>query len=199
MAIELGAISLEHLTHVSVHERARVVTHGVPGMDGDLLQVLGRPSVEVEFRGVFYGPDAFSELQMLREAYLGQKPVDFFAESVGEGYFAQVLIASLEVTQRMGYLDQYDYACRVLEYVEPPAVMASADPFSALNTGLIDEASGLVDTVQNSLDQVSKLTDLMSSVPSFGDPTKKLPSMLNEYKSVTSEGVEVLTALRGIF
>lgn len=199
MAIELGSVSLEHLTHVSVRERARLVSHGVPGMNGDLIQVLGRPSVEVEFQGVFYGPDAFTELQKLRDAYLGQKPVDFFAEAVGEGYFAQVVIASLEVTQRAGYLDQYDYSCRVLEYVEPPTPAAAADPFGALNSDLLDEASGLVDTVQSSLDEVSKLTDLLSSVPNFGDPTTKLPSILDDYTSATTDGVAVLTSLRGIF
>src|SRR5947209_18033339 len=100
MAVEVGKISLEKLTQVSVEERARVVHHAVPGLKGDLAQMMGRPSVQVTLHGIFYGDEAADRLKDLRKLYLEGEPVDFFADAVGEGYFAQVIISRLDVTQR---------------------------------------------------------------------------------------------------
>ena len=193
-------MTLEHLTHVDVTERVRIVRHAVPGMQGDLSQVLGRPSVEVTFRGIFYGPGAADDLAGLRQALATRAPVDFFTEAVGEGYFAQVLIAQLAVAQRAGYLDQFDYSCTVVEYVEPPEPV-QANPLGALDAGLLDEAAAFMDDVQNAIDMVSKLSDLIGNVPDFGNPTERLGGMLDNYTSVlggASAGVAALTSLRDL-
>jgi hypothetical protein len=120
MAIELGNITLTQLSQISVQEQARIVRHPVPGMSGDLSQTLGRTSVVIRFHGVFYGPNATEELGGLRSAYLEQRPVDFFTEATGEGYFTQVLITRLDIQERANYPDEFDYLCELVEYVEPP-------------------------------------------------------------------------------
>lgn len=198
MTVELGSLTLERLTSVEVRERTRIARHAVPGMSGDLSQVLGRPSVEVEFEGIFYGDAASDELKALRDSYTAHDPVDFFTEAVGEGYFTQVLISRLEVSQRAGFPDQFDFRCSVLEYVEPPEP-AAASPFGDLDAGLMDEAAGFMDDVQNALEEVSQLTDLIANAPSFGDPTSRLPSMVTEYSSAVDAGMGVLNAIRAIF
>ena len=198
MSIELGGTTLSHLTHVEVRESTRVVRHAVPGMSGDLSQVLGRPSVTVRFQGVFYGTTAIDELGELRTAHLAGEPVDFFTESVGEGYFAQVLITYLQVAQRAGYPDQFDFACEVMEYVEPPEPAVS-DPFAILDAGLLGEATAFMDDVQNALDEVAGLVDLVASASSFGDPTTQLPKMLEAFKSLAQGGSGTLTNIRDLF
>jgi hypothetical protein len=200
MAVELGGISLEHLTQVQVSERTRVARHDVPGMNGSLSQVLGRPSVEVTFQGIFFGAQVADDLAALRQAYARQEPLDFFTEIVGEGYFAQVLVSQIAFTQRAGYLDQFDYTCTVTEYVEPPEPAVS-DPFGALDTGLLDEAAGFVDDVQNALEAVSQLADLVASAPSFGDPTERVGALLDSYRAIVGgDGgvVGALTSLRDL-
>ena len=198
MAIELGGITLQHLTHITIHERARIVRHPVPGMSGDLAQTLGRPSVGVTFRGVFYGGNSAEDLSRLRSAYLEHKPVDFFTEAVGEGYFAQVLIAQLEVSQRAGNLDQFDFSCEVVEYVEPPQPVTT-DPFAALDTGLLSEATGFVDDAQNALDQVAELSDLLGLVPDFGNPTEALTGLLDDFKGVAGGAGGSLRTISELF
>jgi hypothetical protein len=198
MSVELGSVTLSHLTRVEVSEATRVVRHAVPGMSGDLSQVLGRPSVTVRFQGIFYGADAAAELGDLRTVHLAGEPVDFFTESVGEGYFAQVLITGLQVAQRAGYSDQFDFACEVMEYVEPPEPIVS-DPFGALDVGLLDEATAFMDDVQNALEEVSGLVDLIANAPAFGDPTTQLPKMLDAFKSLTQGGLGTLTTIRDLF
>ena len=198
MAVELAGINLERLTKVAVRERARIVRHGVPGLSGDLAQTLGRPSVEVTFWGIFYGATADDDLAQLRQAHLAHQPVDFFTEAVGEGYFSQVLITDLLVTQRAGYADQFDFTCTVVEYVRPPEPVL-VNPLAALDTSLIDEAAGFVDDVQNALEQVSQLTDLLANVPSFADPTGRLPAMLEAFSGIAGGGTGVLSGIRDLF
>jgi len=194
MAVELGGISLEHLTAVAVREETRIARHSVPGMQGDLAQVLGRPSVEVSFQGIFFGPGAADELAALRRAAAEQRPVDFFTEAVSEGYFAQVLITALHVGQRAGYLDQFDYSCTVREYVEPPAP-ALADPLGGLDAGLLDEAAAFMDDVQDAIAAVSALADLVANGPAFGDPTTRVAGMLDEYRGLLGAGSTALDTL----
>jgi len=180
MALELAGISLEKLVRVEVRERARFARHEVPGLSGDLMQDLGRPSVEVAFQGIFYGADAAEKLKELRDDDRAREPVDFICEAVGEGYFTQVVIRSLHVLQRAGLPDQFDYVCEVSEYVPPPPP-ASADPLGGLDTDLAGEAAGLMDSVQDALGQVSQLAGLLSGASDFGNPTTRLPSMLTTF------------------
>ena len=197
MAVELGGIVLERLTHVTIGERARIVHHDVPGLSGEFAQTLGRLAVEVSLRGIFYGPGAVNDLNTLRSAYLEHAPVDFFTESVGEGYFTQVLISRLEISQRAGYLDQFDFACDVVEYVEPPEPVI-VDPLAALDTSLLEDAAGFVDDVQNALEQVSQLADLLSA-PAFGNPVESLTGIESGYVQAADEGVAVLAEIRKLF
>jgi hypothetical protein len=197
VAVELGGIVLERLTHVTIGERARIVHHDVPGLSGEFAQALGRLAVEVSLQGIFYGSSAVDDLNTLRNAYLEHAPVDFFTESVGEGYFTQVLISRLEISQQAGYLDQFDFACDVVEYVEPPEPVV-VDPLAALDTGLLEEAASFVDDVQNALEQVSQLADLLST-PAFGNPVESLPGIENGYVQAAEEGVAVLTEIRKLF
>jgi hypothetical protein len=197
VAVELGGIVLERLTNVTIGERARIVHHDVPGLSGEFAQALGRLAVEVSLRGIFYGPSSIDDLNTLRSAYLEHAPVDFFTESVGEGYFTQVLISRLEISQRAGYLDQFDFACDVVEYVEPPEPVV-VDPLAALDAGLLADAASFVDDVQNALEQVSQLADLLST-PAFGNPVESLPGIEGGYVQAAGEGVAVLTEIRKLF
>jgi hypothetical protein len=199
MAVEIGSVTIELLTGVAVRERADIVRHRVPGLDGDLQQALGRPSVEVVLDGIFFGDSAADDLGKLRKVYLDRKPVDFLADAVGSGYFTQVLVSRLEVAQRAGETDQFDFRCEVVEYVPPPEPVA-ADPFGAIDAGLLGEAAAFMDDVQNAVDQVSQLAELAASVPSFGNPTEKLTKMPADYISLVSgSGLQTLTGLKDLF
>jgi hypothetical protein len=199
VAIELAHLTLEKLTHVAVSERARLARHAVPGLAGDLSQALGRSSVTVELRGAHFGATAADDLGQLRQLYLDQQPVDFFADAIGAGYFSQVLISRLEVRQRAGALDEFEFAVEVMEYVEPPEPV-TADPFAALDAGLLDEAAAFMDDVQNAVEAVSDLVDALANLPGFGDPTQRLRDMPSGYQNlVGGSGVAPLSALKDLF
>lgn len=198
MAVELGNVTLTQLTKVAVREQAHIVRHRVPGLSGDLAQTLGRPSVEVHLEGIFYGQTAADDLAGLRTAYLDRQPIDFLAESVGEGYFSQVLITELNVSQHAGMIDQFSFSCQAIEYVEPPEP-AAADPLGGLETDLLGEAAAFVDDVQNALEEVSDLVDLIANAPNFADPTGRLPEMLTSFSDITGGGLGILQTIQGLF
>jgi hypothetical protein len=199
MAVELGGMTLQLLTRVTVNERARVVPRAVPGLSGDLSQVLGRPSVEVTLEGIFYGSDAADQLKQLRALKLGDEPVDFFADTVGDGYFSQVMISGIEVVQAAGDLDQFTYRCELMEYVEPPAPAVPLSALAELDAGILSEAAGFLDDVQNAVEQVTQLADMLASMPSFGDPTGRLVEMPKTFNAVAGgQALNAVAALRDL-
>lgn len=195
MAVELGQLSLDRLTHIEVAERARLARHAVPGLAGDLVQVLGRPSVVLHIEGVFFGADAGEQLKKLRQIHWDGAPVDFYADAVGEGYFARVVIGGLQVRQRAGAADEYAYGCELVEYVEPPEP-AAIESLAGLDTGLLDEAAAFMDDVQNGVAAVSELADLVANVPSFGDPTSRLVELPQAFNQLV--GRELVGLLDGL-
>lgn len=195
MAVELGGLTLTTLTEIRVEERAAYVRHSVPGMDGDLSQDVGRPSVEIELNGVFYGADTSDGLSQLRDLYLQREPVDFFAAATGEGYFAQVLISSLEVSERAGELDQFSYRCRLHEFVEPPEPVAVSG-LPSLDSSLLDEAAAFMDDAQNAIEQVSQLVEILGNLPSFADPTSRLGALPSAFVSLADGMQGPLTETR---
>ena len=168
-------------------------------MAGDLSQALGQSSVTVEMHGSHYGATAADDLGQLRQLYLDQQPVDFFADATGTGYFSQVLISRLDVRQRVGALDEFEFAVEVVEYVEPPEPV-TADPFGDLEAGLLDEAAAFMDDVQNAVEAVSDLVDTLANIPGFGDPMSRLREMPAGYQDlVGGSGPATLTSLKDLF
>lgn len=194
MALELAGIPLDKLLKVEVREKARFARHAVPGLSGELTQNLGRPSVAVAFQGIFLGADAADKLKQLREKYLAREPVDFLCEAVGEGYFTQVVIEGLQVVQRAGLVDQFDYACEVAEYVPPPPPAVS-NPLADIDTRIRDEATGMMDGIQNAIGQAADLANLLAGATDYGNPTTRLPGMLTSF---TEAAGGATTTLRSI-
>jgi hypothetical protein len=194
MALELAGIPLDKLIKVEVREKARFARHAVPGLSGELTQNLGRPGVAVAFQGIFFGADAADKLKELREKYLAREPVDFLCEAVGEGYFTQVVIEGLQVVQRAGFVDQFDYACEVAEYVPPPPPAVS-NPLGDIDTSLLDEAAGMMDDVQNAIGQVADLANLLAGAADYGNPTTRLPGMLTSFTDVAGGATTTLSSI----
>jgi len=187
MALEIAGVTMDQLLSIETSERSRFARHAVPGMNGELSQDLGRPSVQIRVRGIFYGADAAGRLQTLRGHLLARTPVDFLCDVTHEGYFAQVLVERLEVAQRAGQPGEFDYECELLEYVPPPPPPA-ASALGALDASILDEAASLMDDVQNAIAAVAGLGELLSGAAEFGNPTTRLPSMLESFAGAAGGG-----------
>jgi len=201
--VELAGIRLTHLTGLATSEAARIARHRVPGMSGALAQALGRESVEVELRGIFYGASAPDDLDKLRTAYEAGDVVTFFVQGVDSSdltqtlHFSDVLITALDVEQRAGAPDEFGFSCLLVEYVPPPPPATA----SALGTDLVDadvlDAAGLsIDGIGDVLGAISELGDLLGNIPSFGDPTTRIPEMLGLFAPLADGGAKSLQGVR---
>lgn len=196
MSVQLGSVSLEHLTDIEVHERARLARHAVPALGGDLIQQLGRSSVDLMLAGSFFGVDAATQLADLRTVYRDDSPVDLAAEAAGNGYVTRVVVTGLEVQQHARDIERFDYRVTLCEYVEPPPQPA-VGPLPGIDSDLADEAVGYLDDIQNGLGQVSRLVSL-TQLAGFGDPTAKAPKMLDIYKDAGGGETGSAAAVRDV-
>lgn len=181
MAVELAGIPLDKLTHVEVREQARFARLRVPGSEGDRFQDLGRHGARVVLKGLFYGPGAEERLKELRARHLDRRPVDFLCEAAGGGYFSQVVVESLHVTQHAGYPGQFEYVCRVAECAPRPETPA-ASPLAKVNSDIRADAVASLDAVQESLVSAKEVQQTLALNPEFLDPLKRLTDVVPDPK-----------------
>ena len=120
MPIEIDGIKFPRVHRVVTSEQAAFVQHRIPGLDGNLVQNMGRNSVRLQIDGIFYGPTASDSLDKLRGVHLKREPVDFIADVIGSAYAGKVTLDHLDVTQAAHEPDQFSYTLIVSEYIEPP-------------------------------------------------------------------------------
>jgi len=178
MAIELAGIQLNRVHRIGTLEQATLVHHRIPGLEGNIVQNLGRDSVQLQIEGIFYGTPAKDDLEALRSVYKQREPVDFLAEIVGQSYFGQVILERFEVRQLADDPDQFSYTLTLTEYVEPPEPATATVGVPDVDASILADAQSFIDSVGGALAAIDIL-----SVPDFADPTPPLRGALDGVKS----------------
>lgn len=186
MPIELAGITLSRIHKIVTREQADFVSHRIPGLEGNVVQDLGRNSVRLQIEGIFYGSTARENLERLRKVHKDREPVDFLAEIVGQAYFAQVILERFEVTQVAREPGQFSYNLTIAEHVVPP----EPEPPGLVDAAIIEEAQNFMD--------VAQLPDLLS-LPDFGNPTVPLNSTLDGIKGTLGNLTDSAQALKDLY
>jgi hypothetical protein len=190
MPVELAGIGLKRIHRITTLEQADFVSHRIPGLEGNVVQNMGRDSVHLEIEGIFYGATAKEDMESLRQAHKAKDPVDFLAEIVGQAYFAQVILKRFEVFQIAQEPDQFSYILTIAEYVEPPE---PAGP-----PGLSDVDADILDEAQNFMD-IATLPDMLGSIPEVTNPLEPLSGALDQVEKATENLPAVSERLKAIF
>ncbi|MEG3839833.1 DNA circularization N-terminal domain-containing protein [Microcoleus sp. herbarium14] len=192
MAIKLGKIELNKVHRIVTLEQADWVTHRIPGKLGNLVQDLGRDSVQLEISGIFYGQKAGDDLDFLRKIHKQRKAVDFVAEIVGQAYFSQVVLEKIEVWQVARSPDEFSYRLIVAEYIEPPKPSASPGVSNVDKKIKLESA-----TLMN----VASLTDVlqMGNLPEITNPIEPLKTALEPVKAATKDFGNATAGLKALF
>jgi hypothetical protein len=178
MAIELAGIQLSKITGIKTLEQTGFVRYAVPGMEGELTQNLGRPSVRLQIQGIHYGPDAEESLEQLREMHFKKDPVEFLADIIGKSFFSLVVLNRFEVLQKASAPDQYSFLMEIVEYKEPPKPVLLDT--KGVDLGILSEAASFMNAFM--------LPDMLA-LPEISDPTVPMKGMLDEVLK-TMEPVE---------
>lgn len=194
MTVELAGIKLKKVHKISTIEQAALVYHRVPGREGNLVQNLGRDSVQLQIEGIFYGATAKRDLEKLRSVYKQRQPVDFLAEITGQAYFGQVILDQFQVDQSAQYPNQFSYILIVSEYAVSPKSAEIATDIADVDANILAEAENFMD--------IATLPDLLGSVPEINNPIQPLSNALADVEKATktlSTATEGLKTLFGIF
>ena len=190
MPIEIGGVQLSRIHRLTTLEDATFVSHRVPGLQGSLVQKLGRDSVRLSIEGIFYGASASDDLETLRQVHKGGDPVDFLAEIVGKSYFSQVIIERFEVRQTAGNPGEFDFAMQVAEYVVPPEPAATQD-FASVDAAIADAAQSFM--------AAATLPDLLNSIPDIKNPLEPLSGAMDGVKGAMGNLQSVAGNLESLF
>jgi hypothetical protein len=101
-------------------------------------------------------------------------------------------VQQLHVQAAASHPDQIDYTVWLTECPPPPP---PADILGGIDTGLLDQAAGMLDTALGAIDALQALGNL----PDLSDPTRPLTGALDEVQSVVDGLGELGGSLQGLF
>jgi hypothetical protein len=117
---ETGAVKLIGSIHnLQISDQRNIIEHQTTGAQGGTVQDQGRYSTKVAFKGTFIGEDSKTSIEQLRSIYKSGTPVQILSDISGIAEINQVLIEDLQITEEIGFNQQYRYFIQVKEYVEP--------------------------------------------------------------------------------
>jgi outer membrane protein OmpA-like peptidoglycan-associated protein len=124
----LGEIELQQVQTIEVDGDQVLVEHGVPALEGDYFQGLGRRATQVTLTGVLTGPESGEGLRDLREKFRAAEPVPFVADIATATRVDEVLIEEMGVRELAGKPERFEYAFTLREYTAPPAPEVEEPP-----------------------------------------------------------------------
>jgi len=107
-------------TEIKVMGSRKIIAHEIPGMEGGVVQDLGRGLRGIELEGFLSGPDAKNLVQTLWEKFYAGEPVSFKSDIAGAADIDQVIIEDFKVERVEGRPDTYSYLLKLREYIPPP-------------------------------------------------------------------------------
>jgi hypothetical protein len=144
----LDDLELPQVQEMATLDRRALTEHKPPGMDGSLLQNMGRRPTRLALWGVATGPDAQRFVEQLDAKFRAEEPVPFVADIVADAEIEQMVIDDLRVQELAGKPQRYAYTLTLREYIEP----IEPEDTSALDAGILDDAQGLIDDMIPGLD-----------------------------------------------
>ncbi|MGZ5483342.1 MAG: DNA circularization N-terminal domain-containing protein, partial [Pyrinomonadaceae bacterium] len=76
----LDDVELKHVQKVEAEDEQVLAEHGVPALEGDFLQDLGRRVTRFTLIGVMTGTEAGEQLKTLRLKFRDAEPVSFVSD-----------------------------------------------------------------------------------------------------------------------
>lgn len=124
----LDGVELQQVQKVEGEDQEVLAQHGVPALEGDFLQDLGRRVTRLNLTGVLTGPEAGEQLKTLRQKFRAATPVPFVADIATAVKVDKVLIEEMGVRDLAGKPERFEYALLLREFLPPPAPQVEPPP-----------------------------------------------------------------------
>jgi len=140
----LDGLELQQVQRIEIEGDQLLVSHRVPGLEGDFLQGLGRRGARIALTGVLSGAPSREGLKKLREKFKAAKPVSFVSDIASATKIDQVLIEEMEVRDLAGKPERYEYAFVLREHTPPPAEQTEEPPPVPVPPEPVEEVGTLI-------------------------------------------------------
>ncbi len=144
----LDDLELPLVQEITTHDRRVLAEHKPPGMEGSLLQNLGRRPARLVLWGVAAGDDAQDTVEKLDEKFRAGGPFAFTADISVDSEIEQIVIDDFQVQEIAGKPQRFSFTLALREYIEP----VEPEDLSVLDAGILDEAGDLMDGLLDGLD-----------------------------------------------
>ncbi len=167
----LDDLALPQVQEIAVIERRTLAEHKPPGMDGSLLQNMGRRPTRLALWGVASGTDAQNFVEKLNGKYRDGKSIPFTADIVADSKIEQVFIENLRIQDLAGKPQRYAYVLTLREYIEPIV----AEDTSLVDASVLDDAKNVMDGM---LPGLTTGLDFVTGLERFVTPLSSLLTRL---------------------
>jgi hypothetical protein len=155
----LGEVELQLVQKIDTEGDQVLAQHGVPALEGDFFQGLGRRAERLTLDGVLTGPEAGEGLKTLREKFRAAEPISFVADIGTATKVDKVFIEEMGVRDLAGKPERFEYAFALREFLPPPPAQTEEPPPSSLvDEDVRDEAA------DRSSEQVDQLTNSVGTL-----------------------------------
>jgi hypothetical protein len=165
----LDDLELPQVQEIGEHDRRALAEHKPPGMDGSLLQNLGRRPLHLVVRGVASGADARGFLDKLEQKFAAGDPLPFTADIVADAELDTVLVDDLQLEELAGRPERWAYTLELREHIEP--VEPAAAP--GVDSDLLNEAANAVSSLTAGLEVVEQLSQFVTRLTQLNDALSK--------------------------
>jgi hypothetical protein len=168
-------LALDYVTHARQRTVHRAWSLPIPGLAGDVQQVIGRASFEIEIAGVLVGADAADKLGSLQGKANAGTEVTFTADITAALELQPVVIVAAEFEERAGAPGFYDYRLLIRESppLPPPAELSPLGGLDGVDLGfdtdVLGDIADMAGDLQNAIDQVAGALDTLQSLAALGD------------------------------
>src|SRR5687768_10803365 len=124
----LDDVELQHVQKVEAEDEQVLAQHGVPGLEGDFLQDLGRRVTRVTLVGVISGDEAPDQLKNLRLKFRNAEPVTFVSDIATATTVEKVLIEEFGIREVAGKPARFEFQLTLREFQPAPPPEEEAPP-----------------------------------------------------------------------
>lgn len=159
----LDDIELPQVQEIAAYERRALAEHRSPGMEGSLLQNLGRRPARLVLQGVATGPEALEFVEELDGKFRAGEKVTFISDIVAEAEVEEMVIDDLRWQELAGKPERFAYVLTLREYIEP----IEPEDTSFVDADILGEAEELMDLITEGLallDPLSRFVSLLASL-----------------------------------
>lgn len=144
----LDDLELPNVQEIAIHDQRALAEHKPPGMEGSLLQNMGRRPAHLVLWGVVSGSNVIDFVEALDGKFKAGQPVPFIADIVAEAEIEEMVIDDLRWQEVAGKPERQAYVLTLREYIEP----VEPEDLSVLDSDILDEAGDLIDDLAEGLD-----------------------------------------------